>query len=312
MMRRLSVSMLLLASGCAFAANREMQELQRDVGLLQQAVQQLQRSQDEKMAALTELVRQALDSSQKANTAVAIIQSNLQQSIRDQEKTVVGPVVGLGTKFDQMSNDFRTMQQAMSDLTTLMSKLQAQVTDLSNAVKTMQTPAAPPPPSGAAPGSLPPGGAGMAGGAPPMPATDLYNNAMRDRSGGKVDLALQGFGDYLKYYGNTDLAANAQFYIADIHFSQGDYDSALREFDMVLEKYQDNNKTPDALYMKGLTLVKLGRRTQGAEEFKELIKRYPNNDLSKKACSQLTTMGLKCGSAPRAAAPKKTTTRRKK
>jgi hypothetical protein len=51
-----------------------------------------------------------------------------------------------------------------------------------------------------------------------------------------------------------------------------------------------------------MTLLRLGRRTQGSEEFKELLKRYPNHDLSRQACSQLTTMGLKC-TAARAAAP---------
>jgi tol-pal system protein YbgF len=299
--RRLWVSILFLVPAVGFAANREMQELQRDVGLLQQAVQQMQRSQDEKLAALLEAIRQTRDDAARANNTLAVIQNSFQQSVREQEKAVVGPVVGLGSKVDQMSTDFHTVQQAVSDLTSLIGKLQAQVTDLSNAVKTMQAPAAPPPPTGAS---------GPQAGAPPMPAADLYSNALRDRSGGKIDLALQGFSDYLKFYGNTDLAPNAQFYIADIHFSQGDFESALREFDMVLEKYQDNSKTPDALYMKGLTLVKLGRRTQGAEEFKELIKRYPNNDLSKKACSQLTGMGLRCGSVPRAAS-KKSAPRRK-
>jgi tol-pal system protein YbgF len=296
MYRHLCVSLLLILPTAGFGASREIQELQRDIGLLQQAVQQLQRSQDEKLAALTELVRQSLDASNRANTAVAVIESNIRQGLRDQEKSVAGPVVAVGAKIDQMSNDFRTLQQAVADITSLMGKLQAQVTDLSNAVKIMQAPPPPPPNTGT-------GAPQGAVGAPPMPATDLYNNALRDRSGGKVELALQGFTDYLKYYGNTELAPNAQFYIADIHFSQGDLENALKEFDMVLEKYQDNNKTPDALYMKGLTLVKMGRRTQGAEEFKELIKRFPNSDLSKKACSQLTGMGLKCGPGPRAAAP---------
>jgi TolA-binding protein len=217
---------------------------------------------------------------------------------------VVAPVVGIGTKIDQMSSDFRSLQQAVSDLTTLMGKLQAQVTDLSNAVKVIQ---APPPPAPSSPGGSP-----QASGAPPMPASDLFNNAQRDRSGGKVDLALQGFSDYLKYYGNTELAPSAQFYIADIHLSQGDMESALKGFDMVLEKYPDNSRTADALYMKGLTLVKMSRRTDGAAEFKELIKRYPNSDLAKKACSQLTGMGLSCGSTPRAAAPKKSTKSRRK
>jgi tol-pal system protein YbgF len=127
-----------------------------------------------------------------------------------------------------------------------------------------------------------------------MSATDLYNNANRDRNGGKLDLALQEYGDYLRWYGNTDLAPNAQYYIAWIHASQGDYTSAIREYDAVLEKYPDNNKTPDAMYGKGVALSKMGRRTDGAREFQELIKRFPTNGLASQACTQLTNMGLRC------------------
>ena len=105
-------------------------------------------------------------------------------------------------------------------------------------------------------------------------------------------------------------APNAQFYVAYIHSSQGDYDSAVKEYDMVLEKYPDNNKTVDALFNKGLALTKMGRRTDGAQEFRELIKRFPTNDLSKRACDQLKGMGLSCG--PRAATPAKGVTKRKK
>jgi TolA-binding protein len=302
MFRRLCVSILLLTPTATFAASREIQELQRDVGLLQQAVQQLQRSQDEKMASLTELMRQSLDASNRANTAVAVIQNTIQQSLKEQEKNVSAPVVGLGNKVDQMAGDFRTLQQAVGDLTSLMSKLQAQITDLSNAMKTMQNPAAPPPAAGGVPQA--------SGGAPPMPASDLYNNAMRDRSGGKVDLAVQGFSDYLRFYGNTELAPNAQFQIADVHFSQGDYENALKEFDMVLEKYPDNNKTADSLLYKGRALVKMpGHKTEGANEFMEVIRRYPKSDQSVQACTERKALGLNCG-AP--SAPSRAPAKRKK
>jgi tol-pal system protein YbgF len=129
-------------------------------------------------------------------------------------------------------------------------------------------------------------------------------------SGGKLDLALQEFSDYLKWYGSTDLAPNAQFYIASIHSSQGDYEQAVAEFDKVLEKYPDNNKTPDALYNKGLALTKMGRRTDGAQEYLELIQRFPSNDLAKRACDQRKSMGLSCGT--RAATPAKSAPKRTK
>jgi TolA-binding protein len=297
MIRRLCVPVLLLCPVFAAAASKEIVELQRDVALLQEQLRTLQRAQDEKLAAITELMRQTLDAANKTNTAVAVLENNFRQNLRDQEKNVVAPVVGVGAKMDQVSGELHAMQQAISDVTTMMGKLQAQLTDLNNAVKVLQAPPAPPPS---------PTGAGAPAAAPPMPAEQLYNNALRDRSGGKVDLALQEFGDYLKWYGETDLAPNAQFYIADIHLSQGDMESALKEFDMVLERFPDNNKTADALYMKGVTLVKMGRRTQGAEEFRELMKRFPTNDLAKKACAQLTAMGFKCAAPPPRTAPKST------
>jgi tol-pal system protein YbgF len=295
MLRRLLVSALVVSVGPAFAASKEIVELQRDVAQIQDQLRALQRSQDEKLSALTVMVQQALDAANKANTSVAVLESGIRQNLRDQEKNVVGPVAGVGTKIDQMTTDFQSLRESMADITSRLGKLQQQIIDLSNGVKTLQAPAAPPP-------SSPGGPAGASGGPPPVSAEALYANAMRDRSGGKPDLALQEFGDYLRYYPNTDLAPNAQFYIGDIHYQQGDYETAAQEFDAVLEKYPDNNKTPDAMYMKGLTLMKLGRRTQGAQELRELIKKYPSGNYAEKACSQIRAVGLSCGGARPSAA----------
>ena len=100
---------------------------------------------------------------------------------------------------------------------------------------------------------------------PTISAADLYANARRDYNSGKVDLALQEFADYLRWYGNTELAPNAQFYVAMAHYNQKNYEDAAKEFDMVLEKYGDNNnKSGEALYYKGKSLVNSGRKTQGA------------------------------------------------
>jgi TolA-binding protein len=304
--RYLGVLTLLALPAYGPAASREMQELQRDVGLLQEQVKALQSSQNEKLAALSASVQQAIDNARDAGKSAAVIQNSFDQNIRglesNLESKVVGPVTAVGARMDQMSSEFRNMQNAVSDLTSIINKLQAQLTDLNNAVKILQAPPPPPPPvtTGAASGP----GAPATAETPPMPATDLYTNAQRDRSSGKLDLALNEFSDYLKWYGQTDLAANAQFYIAYIHYSQADYDDALREFDLVLEKYSsDNNKIPDALYYKGMTLTRLGRRTAAAEEFKQLYKRFPNHDLARQACSQLISMGLHCASTG-AAAPK--------
>jgi tol-pal system protein YbgF len=313
MIRRVCVWILLVAP-LSFGASKEIQELQRDVAQLQDQLRQLQASQDKQLAAITALVQSAIDSSNRASTSAAVIQNSIQQSLRDMENKVATPVVGLNTRINDMANDVRTTQQAVADLTTLINKMQAQLTDLGNAVKVMQAPAPPPPGSQGGTAPAQPGQAQAQPGGnadiPPIPASDLYSNASRDYNSGKRDMALQEFNDYLKWYGNTDLAPNAQFYVGMIHYGQGDFDSAANDFDMVLEKYSRNPKTADAMYYKGMSLLKSpGHRTEAGDQFKELIKAYPNTDRAKQACTELTKLGYNTCRFP-ASAPKRTAKKR--
>jgi len=227
-----------------------------------------------------------------------VMQSNLADNLKKEQNEVVAPVVGLNTRMNGLSDDMKSVTQAVSDLASQISKIQSQLTDLGMQVKAIGPMAAPPSqnPTGGVPG---PGGLGAASGpspaAPPMSSQDLYTAALGDRNGGKLDIALQEFTDYLKYYGNTDLAPNAQFYIGIIHYSQGAYDQAATDFDMVLEKYGDNNnKARDAMYYKGDSLVRSGHKTQGADEFRNLIGKFPGTDQATQACKQLTSLGYHC------------------
>lgn len=298
---RALVPVLFICPSLTFAASKEIVELQRDVALLQEQLRTLQRSQDEKLAGIQVLVQQALDAANKANTSVALLQNNLQQTSRDQQTKVGTAVVDLGAKMDSMTTDFSALRESVADISSQVGKLQQQMTDIGNAVRTIQAPPVAPPPTG--PGSVqgsglgPGSGSGATAGIPQISGETLYQNAMRDQGGGNDDLALQEFTQYLAQFGNNSLAPSAQFHVAEIHLKQGRLDEALREFDMVLEKYPDNSKTPDALYMKGATLVKMGKRTQGKQEFCELVKRFPSNDLAGKARTQVKNLGLTCGPA---------------
>jgi TolA-binding protein len=319
MFRRFAVCALVAAVALSLiptrspAASKEMMELQRDVAGLQEQLRLLKESQDKQLAALTVLVQQALDTSKSSTTGVAVIQNNLAQSLRDMESKVQTPVAGLSSRLDGMDQDMRTLQQSVSDLNASMNKLQQQLTDLNHAVSILQAPAPPPPganttnPGGGPGGATVPGLAPAAAAAPEpcAPASQLYPDANSDRTAGKYDLALKEYADYLRCYGNLPLAPNAQYYIGTIHSLQGDNETAVQDFDTVLEKYPDNSKTPDALYSKGLALVKLGRRTDGADEFAELIKRFPKVDLAIKACDQRKSMGLSCTATHSGASTKK-------
>jgi TolA-binding protein len=269
----LAVSPLL-----CLAQRKEYVELQREVMQLQEQVRTLQRAVDEKMAELKVLVQQALDNAAKANTAVAVMDAGMRDRLKEQAASLVGPVAAIGAKVDQMASEFQGLKTAIEDMNGRLGKVERQMVDLGNTVKVLQAP--PPAPAG------PPG--------PPagVSAESLYASAMGDKDKGNYDLAMQGFTDYLKYFGETATAPNAQFYIGEIHYRRGDLDAALRAFDLVLEKYSENNKTLDAMFMKGLTLVKMGQRNRGAEEFWALIDRSPTSELAAKARAQLKSLGL--------------------
>jgi tol-pal system protein YbgF len=315
--RILLVCVLLATPALVPAASKEIQELQRDIALLQQQIKDLQRSQDEKFAGVIELARQAIEAANRGDKGVAVVQSNLEKSLRDLQQSVAAPVAGLGARLNDVSNNVNTLTQAVSDLTSLLNRMQSQLTDIKQQIAVMQAPVTPPQqqvPGGSGPG---PGPGGPPQGSAPCTtgsSTSAYDAALRDYRGGKAELGVSEFNEYLRCYGNTELAPNAQFYIASYHFSQHDYETAVREFDLVLEKYGDNNKSPDAMLYKGRAMAQLpGQKTAATNEWKDLIKRYPRSDAAKLACDDLKAFGMNCPASPvTTTTPKKGAGRSKK
>jgi tol-pal system protein YbgF len=272
-------AVLLLVAACVCPAQRkEYVELQREIALLGEQVRSLRSAMDEQFNRLTLLVQQAADTAARTNTAVASLDNDLRQRLREQEASVGRPVAAIGTKVDQLAAEFQALRESVAELNRRMGRLELQIVDISSAVRTLQAPPAPPAGAGGPPAGL--------------SAESLYQNALRDKNGGNLELALKEFTDYLQYFGNTELAPNAQFYIGEIYYLRGEMDEAIRAFDLVLERYPENNKTADAHYMKGMALLKVGRRNQARDEFYSLIERFPNHELAAKAKAQLRALGL--------------------
>jgi tol-pal system protein YbgF len=303
-----SVLIALALVPFSFGASREIVQMQRDLALLQDQVKTLQSTVDTRLATLTTLIQQALDASNKSNTSLAVLESGLKDRLSQQ---LSAPMTGVSTKVEQMGTEFQGVRENVSAMNETLSKVQAQLIDLNNAVKVLQTPAAPPPATGSAPGTLgapPPGGMAAAGPPSGLSAQQLYDSAMRDRSGGNADLALQGFQEYLKWFGTSDLAPSAQFYVGQIYYDKGDFDNAVKAFDTVLERFAENNRTAEAMYMKGMSLLKSGQRTQAGQEFLNVIQKYPNSGVAPNAKVQRKALGL---SVPGSAAAKPAARRRR-
>jgi tol-pal system protein YbgF len=292
-------ALTLIWSALSFGASKEIVELQRDVALLQDKMDTMQRDLDTKLGALTAMLQAVQDNSAKSN-------ASLQDALSNGVGKQLAPVSGLSTKVDSMGEDVRALKDALNDLSGRLERMDAKMTDLKNQMQIIQNPPAAPGVSapgvsapGAAPGAEPQQGNAAA---PPagMTAEKTYTDARRDLQTGNADLALQEFQQYLTYFPNTELAANAQYYIGEILFRRSDYNNAIPAFDAVLERYPENPKTADAHFMKGMALLKAGQRNRAVQEFRTLVANYPRTDDARKAQQQLRQLGASASSAPTA------------
>jgi len=288
----LALSTLMLP-GSSFAASKEQQEMQRDIAQLQDQVRTLQSSFDQKLATLETLVAQSLDAGNKTNTNVSVLSSSVTQTLDRELKDALRPVAAIAAKVDNLGNDSAEVRNSLADLTTQMNRVIQLLTDMNNAIKVLQAPPAPPPPSNTnpdSPGGLS-GGIGTRSSSTP-PAAVLWGNANNDYSSGKSDIAVAEFTDFLRFYPDDPFAPNAQYYIGQIHLGQMKYDDAVTDFDAVLERYPESKITPDAYFMKGMALKSLGHRDAAAEQFRTVVKKYSKSDRAPQAEEQLRAMGL--------------------
>jgi len=265
--RRLSTAipvcaLLALAALPAHGASKEIVQLQTQVQALQDQMTQMKQSFDERMGVMKNLVEQNTDTVNKVSAAIG----SLQTAIDKQQASSGGQV-------DQISGQLQALNDTMDELKVRLAKVSKQMEDMQAAQQAASQQAAQTPPPQAPPPDV------------------LYNNALRDYNGAKTDIASQEFADYVKYYPNTDLAGNAYFYLAEIQFKQGNYQTAVSNYDQVLQNFPSGNKAASAQLRKGLALVQLGQKDDAIKEFRHVIQRYPKTNEAMQAREQLRKLG---------------------
>jgi tol-pal system protein YbgF len=251
----------------AYGASKEIIQLQTQVDQLQRQMTQMKQSFDERMGVMKNLLEQNTDAANKVTTAI----NGLQSSVNKQQQDRAGQV-------DQISGQIQALNDTMDELKVRLAKLSKQFEDMQAAQQSMATQQSQ--------------AQQQAQQMAQAPAPDvLYNNALRDYNGGKNDLAVQEFTDYIKFYPNTDLAGNSYFYLAEIEFKAGDYKTAVTNYDLVLQNFPSGNKAATAQLKKGYALLELGKEDEGTQELKHVIQRYPRSNEAMQARERLRKVG---------------------
>jgi tol-pal system protein YbgF len=275
----------------ARAVAREIIELQRDVTTLLQGQKDLSTQLTQDHTVMRTLLEQSNDSVGRLNGTM----SGLQKSVQDVQ-------ANSGARLDTMSTQVQGLSDNLEEIKSRLGKLNQQLVDLQNTVQSLDAkisggvaPAGTVPttsPTGAST-TQPLGGGAASSASGPAPSADtLYSNGLRDITSGKYDLARSEFADYLKYYGDTDLASNAQFYLGEIAYSQRQYSQSVSEYDKVLTNYPKSFKLAPARLKKGMALLEMGQKSQAIKELREVVKRYPGTEEERRARAKLKELGV--------------------
>jgi len=268
------------------AVARELIELQRDVTSLLQGQKDLSTQITQDHTVMKTLVEQSGDSVTKLSSTM----SGLQKSIQDVQANG-------GARLDTMSTQVQGVSDNLEEIKSRLGKLNQQLVDLQNTVQSLDAKIS----NGAAPaGTVPaagstttPTGIGAASTPAATPSADtLYSSGYRDLNTGKYQLARSEFQDYLKYFGNTDLASNAQFYVGESYFMEKNYQQAVVEYDKLVASYPKSFKLAPGRLRKGLALIELGQKTAGVRELREVIKRFPGSEEDRRARARLKELGV--------------------
>jgi tol-pal system protein YbgF len=269
----------------AEAVAREIIELQRDVTSLLQGQKELSTQMTQDHTVMKTLVEQSNDNVGKLSATMG----SLQKSVQDVQ-------ANSGARLDTMSTQVQGLSDNLEEIKSRLGKLNQQLVDLQNSVQSLDAKI-----SGSAPatgtatptaGVASPSNPSAAPSGPAPSADTLYSNGLRDITSGKYDLARSEFQDYLKYYADTDLASNAQFYLGEIAYSQKQFDQAVSEYDKVLSNYPKSFKLAPARLKKGMALIELGQKTSAVRELREVVKRYPGTEEDRRARAKLKELGV--------------------
>jgi tol-pal system protein YbgF len=274
-----------------------MVELQQQVSQLLQGQQDLRSAVDSNSASIKTLVQQSLDSVNKVTAQMDALQKAVQEV---QANT--------GARIDAMTQQTQGISDNVQDVQARMGKLSQQLNDIQGTLQSIDAKVS---------GGAPAAGAGTSSGAPgpsgandasgsgspplaPVSADTLYQNALRDYTGGKYDLSQQEFSDYIKNFPSNDLASNSQFYLGEIAYSQNDFKAAIAAYDVVLQNYPKSFKLAASLLKRGMAELELDMKAAGVRDLRDVIRRFPGSDEARRAQAKLREIGATAAPRPSA------------
>ena len=105
----------------------------------------------------------------------------------------------------------------------------------------------------------------------------VYESAYNSFLLGKYEMAIVGFKSFLKQYKDHDLAAQAQYYIAESMYLQNNFTDAYEEYKKIEQTYSDSEFISASRLKMALCLEQLGKKEDAIIVLQSILKDYPKS-----------------------------------
>lgn len=119
---------------------------------------------------------------------------------------------------------------------------------------------------------------------------DNYQAAFELLKAQRYEPAAMAFQQFLVAYPDSELADNAQYWLAESHYVTQMFDEALDEFEVVITKFPRSRKVPDALLKMGYCSYELEQWDAARASLERVTAEYPETTAARLAGQRLERM----------------------
>lgn len=254
---------VILTAGACFATRGDVRILQGDIARLQLAAAQAAAADTARAVQLRRIIQSLTniaDSLRVAQTTLQRFQGDVAMSMRNVQ--------------EQLLTVQELTGQSRKQVESLRAQLEARAAEQAQAA----APAAVPP------GTVPPT---TSPGAPSPGPYQLLDLGRQQLAKGATSAARAAFSDLLAQYPSSDLAPEAQYWIAETYASAGSAVEADSVFALVAERYPASERAPVAIYKRAVALKVAGQTRAARTLLQQVLDKYPKSEAATLAAALL-------------------------
>ncbi|MBF0624991.1 MAG: tol-pal system protein YbgF [Magnetococcales bacterium] len=129
----------------------------------------------------------------------------------------------------------------------------------------------------------------------PMDPEQAYEQAYGILKTGHYSRALESLQNFITWFPEHSLSANAQYWVGECHYVQKNYAEALKSFNQVLIRWPNSPKVPDSLLKIGFSLMSLQELDKAVAILSRVTKEFPQTKYDAMARQQIQEINAKRG-----------------